>query len=486
MSLAFIPLYIKYLGIESYGLIGIFAILQSWLALLDMGMKPALGREMARFSAGAHDAQSIRNLLRTVETIAFSIGALIALCVWLTSGWLALHWVGSTRLPHTVVARSLSAMGFVTALRFVEDVYMSCIVGLQRQVLQNSITSIMSTVRGLGAVALLAWLSPTLKAYFLWQGCISLINVTVFATVVYQSLPAPSRRPRFSRSALAGTWRFAAGMMAITLLSLLLTQVDKVLLSKLLSLEAFGYYALAGIIANSLYSLTSPITGAFYPRFTQLYAAGQEGALISLYHRAAQVVAVLTGSAAVVLILFSSLVLRLWTGNPTLAQKVGPLVSVLAGGALLNCLMWIPYQMMLAHGWTSLSAKINIVAVCIFVPAVLWSVPLYGPLGAAWVWVGLNAGYVLFEIPLMHQRILRGEKFRWFREDTLTPIVAAFIMALVCRSTLKVPTGRIPAATELVAIALAVILAATMSASRLRTEIVRQAPRVRDSLFART
>ena len=31
MSLAFVPLYIKYLGIESYGLIGIFALLQAWL-----------------------------------------------------------------------------------------------------------------------------------------------------------------------------------------------------------------------------------------------------------------------------------------------------------------------------------------------------------------------------------------------------------------------------------------------------------------------
>ena len=69
MGLVFIPLYIKYLGIEAYGLIGIFALLQAWLALLDMGMRPALGREMARFTSGAHNAQSIRDLLRTIEVI---------------------------------------------------------------------------------------------------------------------------------------------------------------------------------------------------------------------------------------------------------------------------------------------------------------------------------------------------------------------------------------------------------------------------------
>lgn len=36
MGLAFIPLYIHYLGIEAYGLIGLFATLQVCLGLLDM------------------------------------------------------------------------------------------------------------------------------------------------------------------------------------------------------------------------------------------------------------------------------------------------------------------------------------------------------------------------------------------------------------------------------------------------------------------
>ena len=78
MGLAFVPLYIKYLGIESYGLIGIFAVLTAWLSLLDMGMTPTLSREMARFTAGSQSAQSIRDLLRSIEVITFSIAMVIA------------------------------------------------------------------------------------------------------------------------------------------------------------------------------------------------------------------------------------------------------------------------------------------------------------------------------------------------------------------------------------------------------------------------
>ena len=73
MSLAFVPLYIKYIGVEAYGLIGIFVMLQAWLGLLDIGMKPTLVREMARFSGGGYDAQSVWDLLRSIEIVALGI-----------------------------------------------------------------------------------------------------------------------------------------------------------------------------------------------------------------------------------------------------------------------------------------------------------------------------------------------------------------------------------------------------------------------------
>ena len=69
MSIAFVPIYINHLGIESYGLIGIFAMLQAWMILLDMGIRPALSREMAKFTGGFHDSSSIWRLLRSVEVI---------------------------------------------------------------------------------------------------------------------------------------------------------------------------------------------------------------------------------------------------------------------------------------------------------------------------------------------------------------------------------------------------------------------------------
>ncbi len=476
MGLAFIPLYIEYLGVEAYGLIGIYAMLQAWLSLLDMGMRPALGREMARFTGGVHDAQSIWDLLRSVEFVAIVIAVAIGSGIWLASGWLASDWVQAEKMSAEVVAQAFTLMGLVTALRFVENIYNSSIAGLQRQVLQNIIVSVMATIRSVGAVGVLLWVSPTIEAFFIWQGLISLLTVVILIGAVYRILPSPPHTASFSLMALLGIWRFAAGMVGITLLSLLLMQVDKILLSRLLTLEAFGYYALAGVVASALYMFTKPIAAAFYPRFVELLTREDDMSLRKSYHQGAQLVTVLMGSAAVVLIVFADRVLFLWTADPVLTQQVAPLMTVLALGTLLNGLMWMPYQMQLAHGWTSLTVKINTIAVAILIPAILLVVPEYGAISAAWIWVALNASYILIGIHFMYQRILVAEKWIWYRADVLIPLTVAGLVALLCRWGFSEQLGRMGEFFVVAGSSVAVLVATSLSAPLVRRQIVQYLP----------
>lgn len=425
MGLAFIPLYIRYLGMESYGIIGLYAILSAWLQLANMGITPALNREMARFSAGAHSPESIRDLLRSLETIAFALAILLGGLVWLASGWLAADWLRAERLQQNQVASAIAVMGLVIATKFVEGLYQGAILGLQKQVWYNVAQAILATLRWAGAVAVLAWVSPTIQAYFFWQGAVSLVTLSVYLIAIYRWLPTPSRPAKFCMSAVHQIWRFAGGMMVTTFLALLLTQVDKILLSKLLTLEHFGYYTLAAVVSGALYQVVSPITQAFYPRLTELHTRNDDIALVKIYHRGAQLVTVLAGAAAFLLIAYAENILRLWTGDQALALAVAPLLALLAVGTFLNILMHIPYMLQLAHGWSGLAAKINLVAVSVLVPAIFWVVPRYGAMGAAALWALLNAGYVSIGIHIMHSRLIPEEKWRWYGQDVVLPAATA-------------------------------------------------------------
>jgi len=431
MGIAFVPVYISYLGMESYGLIGVFALLQAWLTLLDMGMTPTLNREMARFQAGAHSVESIRDLLRSLEGICLAMALLIWGGVSLSSGWLAAHWLKVEKLPLDTVAGAIAIMALMASLKFVENFYRSALMGLQRQVWLNTAGSLLATLRWAGAVGVLAWVAPSIRAFFLWQAFVSILNVLAFIVAMYRSLPPASRPARFSPDQLQAISRFAGGMMVQSLLVLLLMQVDKIILSRLLTLQMFGYYTLAGTVAAALYQLTTPVTQAYYPRFSELVVRDDQEELKRVYHHGAQLVSVMLGPAALVLVFFGGRILQLWTGNAVVAQQAGPLLALLALGTMLNGLIHIPYMLALAHGWSGFAVRVNSVAVAVLVPAIIWATPRYGAIGAASIWVLLNCGYLLLATRFLYSRLMSSERRAWFLQDLLSPLVAASAAVLL-------------------------------------------------------
>lgn len=480
MGVAFLPVYIRYLGIEAYGLIGAFAVLYSILVLLDLGITPTLTREMSRFTAGATSVTQIRDLLRTAEVVAFLIAALVTAAFWWASDWLAMSWFKTQKLDHQTVARAVTLMGIVAALRFVESIYRGCVIGLQHLVLFSTINAAFATLRGLGAVGVLAFISPSIEAFFLWQGVISFGSLAALMIASYASLPAGDRAARASLEAVRGIVGFASGMVAITALSIGLTQVDKLLLTKLLPLSEFGRYSLAAIVAVSLEMLAMPALQAYNPRLAKLHAAADHAGFVRLYHQGAQLVSITAGSAAMVLIIFAHPFLALWTQDADLAEQTVPLLQVLTLGYLLNMLMWMPYLAQLAHGWTSLTIRVNAIALAVIAPALFVIVPRYGALGAAWVWTGLNATYVLVAVQFMYRRILTGERWRWYGRDIFLPIGSAALAALLVRSAIAIEKFGPVAQIFVLALAGACAIAASVaSASIYRSAALRELSRLR-------
>ncbi len=473
MGLAFIPTYIKYLGIEAYGLIGLFAVLQAWLSLLDMGLTPALSREMARMTKDRHSSQYIHDLLRSTEVLFSFMAVIVIASIWGIAPYLAMHWLNSEIISLKTIENALIVMGIVTALRLIENIYRSSIIGLQKQVIFNVINSSMATLRGLGSVGVLVWISPTIDAFFVWQGVVSLLSITLFAVVVYKTVPLSERGGRFSFMTLKSIQKFAGGMLGITFLSLLLMQVDKIILSRLLSLSDYGYYSLAVAVAATISMFLAPIGQAWFPKLSALQANGNEVEFIKVYHQGSQLISVVVGTIAIILIFFSQTILQLWTHNVDIVSHASVILSLLVLGNFLNGLMWMPYQAQLAHGWTSLTLRINIVSVIIIVPVIFLVTPYYGAEGAAWIWVGLNASYVLAGIHFMYRKILTKEKWKWYIEDILFPLASATSVVLVVRWLAPQTANIVMEAIVLIATSLLAFGAAMMSASHIREQLMK-------------
>lgn len=427
MNVAFVSAYIYHLGPAGYGLIGVFTLLLGLMALLDLGMAPTVSRELARLAAAEPNGAAARLLLRGAELVAMALGLIVAVVMIVASPWLASHWLDTRGLQQDDVTFALRIMALLVGLRILENVYRSALIGLQRQVILNAILALSGTLRNAGAFIVVVWIAPNVRAFFLWQLATGAATVAAFSLAVYMDFRGNARPARFSFAPLRATWRFAVGTMIVASLSIVLGNLDKILLTRLLPLDAFGYYALAVVIAQAPLGLITPIAQAFYPRFIQLHASNDDR-LATLYHTASQGISILIGTATAFLVMLGRPMLQLWLHDPVTVDRVVDLVAVLAIGSMLNGIMTLPYFLQLAAGWTTLTIRVNLAAVCVVVPALALLVPVYGGMAAAWIWLGLNAGYVLIAVPLMHRRLLRGELRRWYIYDIMPPLFAATIV----------------------------------------------------------
>ena len=83
------PMYLHYMGIEAYGLVGFYAAIQIWFGLLDMGLSLTLVRETARFRAKALNVLTYRRLVFALELIFVGVGAFGGLFLYCNSSRLA-------------------------------------------------------------------------------------------------------------------------------------------------------------------------------------------------------------------------------------------------------------------------------------------------------------------------------------------------------------------------------------------------------------
>ena len=158
----FVPLYLKFLGIEAYGLVGFYSTLLGVLAFADMGFTATLNREMARLSVRKDATAEMKDVLRTYELTYLCISAALAVTMWALAPVIAEHWLRSKVLQPREMAAAIRVMGIAIALQLPSGLYIGGLMGLQRQVRANSIQIAWGVFRGLGAVLVLWLFSPTL------------------------------------------------------------------------------------------------------------------------------------------------------------------------------------------------------------------------------------------------------------------------------------------------------------------------------------
>jgi O-antigen/teichoic acid export membrane protein len=420
VGLAVVPLYLKYLGIEAYGLIGFFVTTQALLQLLDMGIAPTINREVARCSASGNLKEAGR-LLHSLAVVYWSVAGVIALLIVSLAPLIAEYWLQSNHLSQQTIKHAVMLMGLVIACRWPIGLYQGALVGAQRLTVMSSVSIAMVTFGNLGAVAVLIFLSPTIEAFFIWQACVGLLHAVSMRWAAWGVI-GRLKEVRFDVDELKRIWRFSAGMSGIAVSGLVFTQLDKVILSKIVELKEFGHYMLATAVVSGLYLLIAPTFNVVYPRLSALVVTGDREKLTDLYRVGTRLLASVLFPVAMLLVVFPQELVYAWTRNQAIASSVAPIIALLAVGTALHGVMHFPYSLQLAYGVTRLPLTINAILIVVWIPLIIGFALKFGALGGAMAWLVLQVLYAVLGTWLTHRRLLKGVGRTWLFQDVGVPL----------------------------------------------------------------
>lgn len=426
-----VPLYINYMGAEAYGLVGFFAMLQVWFNLLDMGLTPTMARESARFHGGASTALEYRRLARALEGVFCAIALLGGCILFVLAEPMATGWLKASQLPTKEITQALQLIALIVALRWMSGLYRGVITGAERLVWLSGFNSLVATGRFVLVLPVLMFVSAAPKAFFIFQLCMAVFELLGLTWMAYRLLPAipKGQRIHWEWAPLKPVLKFSLSIAFTSSVWVLVTQTDKLVLSKILPLADYGYFTVAVLVASGIMIVTGPVSSAIMPRMTRLQAEGKHDELIAVYRQATQLVTVLAAPVALVLIFFAPQVLWAWTGDAVLVEKAAPVLSLYAIGYSFLAVSAFPYYLQYAKGDLRFHLLGNLLFIMFLLPSVIWSANRYGVTGAGWAWLLANAIYFFFWTPLIHGKFIPGLHMEWMIDDIAKLIFLPLIVS---------------------------------------------------------
>jgi O-antigen/teichoic acid export membrane protein len=443
ISFLLIPVYLRLLGTEAFALVGLFAALSSFVAILDAGFSTTLNRSLARAQAGDWTAKrDAWSLLRSMEWIFGLLSLATVIVIAATSPLIVRHWLSFRYLDPALIELAIIVMAIAIGIQFFSSIYSAALTGLHMQLELNAIQVTMTTLRGLGAIAVMMLVSKSLVVFYVWQALCSALQLIIMMIIVYRIRGKPTYRIGFSRDVLRQEAHFITGMAGSHIIGVMILYSDKLVLSWMIPLAQLAYYNIASSAAIVVQILATSLFGAIFPKLSALQEAGDHDRIGALYIRMTQLVAIGATPIVVTLIAFPSGFLMAWTNDAAVTTAARMPLVLLMIAALLNIIAVPSYAVQLAKGRSDFAFKATLIQGAMFFAGLFVFAPRFGGPGAAAAQVTGHVALLGITLWLTHRQLLRRSFGKWLGA-LIPPMAAAGATALLLRIMIVFPADRI-------------------------------------------
>jgi O-antigen/teichoic acid export membrane protein len=381
IALFSIPMLVKGLGMERFGVLSIAWMFTGYFSLFDFGMGRALSQDLARRIGIGEDG--VAETAWTGIVLLFVFGAAAALLILFCSPWLANSVLKIS--PGLKKESMYSFMILGAAIPFV--IVSSGMRGVLEANQRFDITGVIRFLMGLFTYAgplLVLPFSKRLPDITCSLAVGRVIICAVFAVSCHKVLPALKRKRFFKKETAHSLLRLGGWMTLSNIIGPVMTYMDRFLVGAFLSMTAVAYYTTPYDLVNRLTIISASLTGVLFPAFSASFAKDRDYSAV-IFRRGMMVMLSVLFPVCLLLVTYSGAGLTLWLGDG-FSRHSYQVLQILTIGVFMNSLATMSFTAIQAAGRPDLTAKIHIVELPLYVLSVIVATKKFGIEGTALAW----------------------------------------------------------------------------------------------------
>jgi O-antigen/teichoic acid export membrane protein len=393
-ALLAMPVLIRQLGVDRFGLLSIGWMLIGYFSLFDLGLGRALTQSVAARRARQ---EAVADIIHSGLAVMLAVGVLAAALLWL-----GVEYLISTLLKVPAALQQEARDSLLWLLPAIPMVVLATglrgvLEALQAFKLVNLVRTPLGVLTFVAPLAVLPY-SHSLVPMFALLMVVRLVTLLFFVLACQHALPE-YRQGRWSRQCLPELLRFGGWMTLSNIIGPLMVNMDRLLIGAVLSLAAVSYYSTPFDIIMRALIVPGAIAGVCFPMF----AASSVQVARKLFWQSCGVV-LLAMLAMLLLIWPLGEALLAWWLNPEFARHSAPVLAWLALGVALNGMAHIPFAYVQGIGQSKVTAQFHLLELCLYLPLLWFCIHWQGIVGVALAWTlraALDAA-LLFRHALQH------------------------------------------------------------------------------------
>jgi O-antigen/teichoic acid export membrane protein len=391
-----IPILIRGLGTDRFGVLSLAWGLIGYASLFDMGLGRALTLLVAK-KLGEGDEKEIPTLVWTSLLLMLALGVVGTAVIGGISPWL-IH--GILKVPEALQGETLRSF-YLIALSIPVVISTAGLRGLLEAYQRFGIINALRIPMGIFAFA-----GPLLALPFS-KSLSAVVGVLVVGRFIawgahlffcFRVMPMLRQGIFWQRSSVGPLMRFGSWMTVSNLVGPLMTTIDRFVIGSLLSVGAIAYYTTPYEVVSKLWLIPVSVLSVMFPAFSTSFVQDRDRAAM-LYARSVKYLLLVLFPLILLVVALAQDGLKIWLGAD-FALHSARVLQWLAVGAFINCLASSPFAVVQGVGRPDLTAKLHLIELPLYFAALFWLTKTQGIEGAAMAWTGRIAldAFVMFAL----------------------------------------------------------------------------------------